>query len=151
MHAPTRAAPGPPTSSRTPPTPPARPLSGPNTSPSPHSMTRISPGGKVVPVRGENTTVPIVGLSGTGKTTTTFATQPGSKPAQDDFIALMPGGRVHTTENGCFAKPARFLRVPGTNPFFPRDLADLGNQPRCPAWTTPWSNRWGGRGENRRG
>ena len=28
----------------------------------------------------------------------------GSKPAQDDFIALMPGGRVYTTENGCFAK-----------------------------------------------
>ena len=46
----------------------------------------------------------IVGLSGTGKTTTTFTTQLGSKPAQDDFIALMPGGRVYTTENGCFAK-----------------------------------------------
>ena len=50
------------------------------------------------------TTVLIVGLSGTGKTTTTFTTQLGSKPAQDDFIALMPGGRVYTTENGCFAK-----------------------------------------------
>jgi ATP-dependent phosphoenolpyruvate carboxykinase len=46
----------------------------------------------------------IVGLSGTGKTTTTFTTQLGSKPAQDDFVALMPGGRVYTTENGCFAK-----------------------------------------------
>jgi phosphoenolpyruvate carboxykinase (ATP) len=46
----------------------------------------------------------IVGLSGTGKTTTTFTTQLGSKPAQDDFIALMPGGRVYATENGCFAK-----------------------------------------------
>ena len=45
-----------------------------------------------------------MGLSGTGKTTTTFTTQLGSKPAQDDFIALMPGGRVYTTENGCFAK-----------------------------------------------
>ncbi len=53
---------------------------------------------------GENKTVLIVGLSGTGKTTTTFTTQLGSKPAQDDFIALMPGGRVYTTENGCFAK-----------------------------------------------
>ena len=52
----------------------------------------------------ENKTVLIVGLSGTGKTTTTFTTQLGSKPAQDDFIALMPGGRVYTTENGCFAK-----------------------------------------------
>src|SRR4029079_6421147 len=31
-------------------------------------------------------------------------TQLGSKTAQDDFIALMPGGRVYTTEHGCFAK-----------------------------------------------
>ncbi|HEX6524132.1 MAG TPA: phosphoenolpyruvate carboxykinase [Streptosporangiaceae bacterium] len=61
-------------------------------------------GCKVVPLAGENKTIIIVGLSGTGKTTTTFTTQLGSKPAQDDFIALMPGGRVHTTENGCFAK-----------------------------------------------
>ena len=61
-------------------------------------------GCKVIPVGGENKTVLIVGLSGTGKTTTTFTTQLGSKPVQDDFIALMPGGRVYTTENGCFAK-----------------------------------------------
>ena len=61
-------------------------------------------GCKVIPVNGQNKTVLIVGLSGTGKTTTTFTTQLGSKPAQDDFIALMPGGRVYTTENGCFAK-----------------------------------------------
>ena len=56
------------------------------------------PGGR------EPAAILIVGLSGTGKTTTTFTTQLGSKPAQDDFIALMPGGRVYTTENGCFAK-----------------------------------------------
>jgi len=61
-------------------------------------------GCKVMPVRGHNRTVLIVGLSGTGKTTTTFTTQLGSKPAQDDFVALMPGGIVHATENGCFAK-----------------------------------------------
>ncbi len=61
-------------------------------------------GCKVIPVGGEPTTVLIVGLSGTGKTTTTFTTQLGSKPAQDDFVALMPGGRVYATENGCFAK-----------------------------------------------
>src|SRR5437764_231782 len=61
-------------------------------------------GCKVIPVNGQNKTVLIVGLSGTGKTTTTFTTQLGSKPAQDDFIALMPGGHVYTTENGCFAK-----------------------------------------------
>jgi phosphoenolpyruvate carboxykinase (ATP) len=46
----------------------------------------------------------IIGLSGTGKTTTTFRNVHGSLPVQDDFIALMPGGKVHTTENGCFAK-----------------------------------------------
>ncbi|HLX50235.1 MAG TPA: phosphoenolpyruvate carboxykinase (ATP), partial [Streptosporangiaceae bacterium] len=61
-------------------------------------------GCKVIPVGGRNRGVLIVGLSGTGKTTTTFTTQLGSKPAQDDFIALMPGGRVYATENGCFAK-----------------------------------------------
>lgn len=46
----------------------------------------------------------IIGLSGTGKTTTTFRQQAGSLPVQDDFVALMPGGVVHTTEAGCFAK-----------------------------------------------
>jgi phosphoenolpyruvate carboxykinase (ATP) len=61
-------------------------------------------GCKVVPIDGAPTAVLIVGLSGTGKTTTTFTTQLGSKPAQDDFVALMPAGRVYTTENGCFAK-----------------------------------------------
>jgi phosphoenolpyruvate carboxykinase (ATP) len=61
-------------------------------------------GCKVMPLDGDPTAVIIVGLSGTGKTTTTFTTQLDSKPAQDDFIALMPGGRVYTTENGCFAK-----------------------------------------------
>ncbi len=46
----------------------------------------------------------IIGLSGTGKTTTTFRQQAGSLPVQDDFVALMSGGRVHTSEAGCFAK-----------------------------------------------
>lgn len=46
----------------------------------------------------------IIGLSGTGKTTTTFRRQAGSLPVQDDFVALMPGGLVRTTEAGCFAK-----------------------------------------------
>ncbi|HEX5293191.1 MAG TPA: phosphoenolpyruvate carboxykinase [Streptosporangiaceae bacterium] len=61
-------------------------------------------GCKVFPGSGTPSAVLIVGLSGTGKTTTTFTTQLGSRPAQDDFIGLMPGGRVYTTENGCFAK-----------------------------------------------
>lgn len=46
----------------------------------------------------------IIGLSGTGKTTTTFRNVLGSLPVQDDFIALMPDGTVHSSENGCFAK-----------------------------------------------
>ncbi len=61
-------------------------------------------GCKVVPTpRGQRVFL-IVGLSGTGKTTTTFTTQNESKPVQDDFVALMPGGRIYATENGCFAK-----------------------------------------------
>lgn len=46
----------------------------------------------------------IIGLSGTGKTTTTFRNVHGSLPVQDDFVGLFPGGEVITTENGCFAK-----------------------------------------------
>ena len=46
----------------------------------------------------------ILGLSGTGKTTTTFRQQLGSLPVQDDFTALFPGGKIYSTENGCFAK-----------------------------------------------
>ena len=30
--------------------------------------------------------------------------QNGSLPVQDDFVAMMPGGKVYATENGCFAK-----------------------------------------------
>ena len=61
-------------------------------------------GCKVVPVGDTSRTLLIVGLSGTGKTTTTFTKQNGSLPVQDDFVALMPGGRIYTTEDGCFAK-----------------------------------------------
>lgn len=53
---------------------------------------------------GEEELALIIGLSGTGKTTTTFRNVKGSLPVQDDFIALYPGGQVQTTENGCFAK-----------------------------------------------
>lgn len=61
-------------------------------------------GCKVIPADGRYKTMLIVGLSGTGKTTTTFTRQLESRPVQDDFVALMPGGHVYTTENGCFAK-----------------------------------------------
>jgi phosphoenolpyruvate carboxykinase (ATP) len=53
---------------------------------------------------GQEESMLIIGLSGTGKTTTTFRQQAGSLPVQDDFVALLPAGVIHTTENGCFAK-----------------------------------------------
>jgi phosphoenolpyruvate carboxykinase (ATP) len=55
-------------------------------------------------VNGEEKIALILGLSGTGKTTTTFRQQLGSLPVQDDFMALFPGGKVYSSENGCFAK-----------------------------------------------
>lgn len=61
-------------------------------------------GCKIIPTDAGRKTALIVGLSGTGKTTTTFTKQNESQPVQDDFCALMPGGRVYATENGCFAK-----------------------------------------------
>jgi phosphoenolpyruvate carboxykinase (ATP) len=61
-------------------------------------------GCKIIPVRGHDRAVLIIGLSGTGKTTTTFTRQNDSRPVQDDFLALLPDGRVVATENGCFAK-----------------------------------------------
>jgi phosphoenolpyruvate carboxykinase (ATP) len=61
-------------------------------------------GAKIVPVGKAERTMLIVGLSGTGKTTTTFTRQNNSMPVQDDFVALFPGGKVVATENGCFAK-----------------------------------------------
>jgi phosphoenolpyruvate carboxykinase (ATP) len=59
---------------------------------------------KVIPTPDGDKVFMILGLSGTGKTTTTFTTQNGSKPIQDDFVGLMPGGHAYGTENGCFAK-----------------------------------------------
>jgi phosphoenolpyruvate carboxykinase (ATP) len=59
---------------------------------------------KVIPTDHGERVVMIIGLSGTGKTTTTFTTQNASLPVQDDFVALMPGGAAYGTENGCFAK-----------------------------------------------
>jgi phosphoenolpyruvate carboxykinase (ATP) len=59
---------------------------------------------KVIPTDDGDRVFMIIGLSGTGKTTTTFTTQNGSRPIQDDFVGLMPGGHAYGTENGCFAK-----------------------------------------------
>jgi phosphoenolpyruvate carboxykinase (ATP) len=61
-------------------------------------------GMKVIPTSRRERVFMIIGLSGTGKTTTTFTTQNDSLPVQDDFVAMMPGGKAYGTENGCFAK-----------------------------------------------
>src|SRR6266581_3692066 len=61
-------------------------------------------GCKIIPTGDGDRVCLAVGLSGTGKTTTTFTRQNGSLPVQDDFVAWMPDGRIMATENGCFAK-----------------------------------------------
>ncbi|HET7173582.1 MAG TPA: phosphoenolpyruvate carboxykinase (ATP) [Nocardioidaceae bacterium] len=61
-------------------------------------------GAKVIPTPNGDRVALIVGLSGTGKTTTTFTRQNDSLPVQDDIVALVSGGDVYATENGCFAK-----------------------------------------------
>ncbi|HSK96661.1 MAG TPA: phosphoenolpyruvate carboxykinase (ATP) [Euzebyales bacterium] len=61
-------------------------------------------GAKVIPTADGDRVALIVGLSGTGKTTTTFTRQNESLPVQDDFVALAEGGAVYSTEDGCFAK-----------------------------------------------
>ena len=61
-------------------------------------------GAKVIPTDEGEQVALIIGLSGTGKTTTTFTRQNNSLPVQDDIVALTEGGKVYSTENGCFAK-----------------------------------------------
>ncbi len=54
---------------------------------------------------GERVTMTVMGLSGTGKTTTTFSEQGDlTEPIQDDMVTLWPAGELSVTENGCFAK-----------------------------------------------
>jgi phosphoenolpyruvate carboxykinase (ATP) len=61
-------------------------------------------GCKIIPTEHGEKVCLTVGLSGTGKTTTTFTRQNGSLPVQDDFVAWMPNGHIYVTEDGCFAK-----------------------------------------------
>jgi len=54
---------------------------------------------------GTRVTMTVMGLSGTGKTTTTFSKQGDlTEPIQDDMVVLWPEGALSLTENGCFAK-----------------------------------------------
>ncbi len=62
-------------------------------------------GAKAVTVGDKRLTMTILGLSGTGKTTTTFSKQGElTQPIQDDMVCVWPGGTVSITENGAFAK-----------------------------------------------
>jgi phosphoenolpyruvate carboxykinase (ATP) len=82
-------------------------------------------GCKIIPVGDDNKVMLIVGLSGTGKTTTTFTRQNDSMSVQDDFCALMPGGKVYATENGCFAKTY------GLDPDFEPAIYDAVTKPEA--------------------
>lgn len=63
-------------------------------------------GAKAITQRnGVRVTMTVMGLSGTGKTTTTFSKQGDrTEPIQDDMVVLWPKGALSITENGCFAK-----------------------------------------------
>jgi phosphoenolpyruvate carboxykinase (ATP) len=62
-------------------------------------------GAKKVTIDGKPMTMGILGLSGTGKTTTTFSKQGElAQPIQDDMIVMWPDNTLSITENGCFAK-----------------------------------------------
>jgi phosphoenolpyruvate carboxykinase (ATP) len=62
-------------------------------------------GAKLIEKDGRRMTMTVMGLSGTGKTTTTFSEQGDlTQPIQDDMVAIWPGGEVSATEAGCFAK-----------------------------------------------
>ncbi|RME04128.1 MAG: phosphoenolpyruvate carboxykinase (GTP), partial [Deltaproteobacteria bacterium] len=72
-------------------------------------------GAKAVHLHDRSVTMTIMGLSGTGKTTTTFSKQgERTQPIQDDMVVLWPGGKCTITENGCFAKT--FGLSPETEP-----------------------------------
>src|SRR5438067_5826352 len=81
-------------------------------------------GCKIIPTERGKRVGLIVGLSGTGKTTTTFTRQNGSLPVQDDFVAWMSDGKVFATENGCFAKTY------GLNPDDEPTIYNAVTQPR---------------------
>ncbi len=61
---------------------------------------------------GDRIMMTVMGLSGTGKTTTTFSSQGSlTEPVQDDMVCLWPFGEASVTENGCFAKIENLCEV----------------------------------------
>jgi len=68
-------------------------------------------GAKLIESAGERMSMTIMGLSGTGKTTTTFSQQGDlTQPIQDDMVTIWPSGEMSVTESGCFAKTAGLTR-----------------------------------------
>jgi len=62
-------------------------------------------GAKAVTIGERRVSMAVMGLSGTGKTTTTFSHQGDrTEPIQDDMVCLWPDASCTPTENGCFAK-----------------------------------------------
>jgi len=59
---------------------------------------------KVVPTPAGPRTMLLCGQQGTGKTALTFRCDDGSRIVQDDFVALLPGGKVVASEAGCIEK-----------------------------------------------
>ena len=62
-------------------------------------------GAKAIDTGDQQLVMGVLGLSGTGKTTTTFSKQGKlAQPVQDDMVCIWPRGEISITENGCFAK-----------------------------------------------
>ncbi len=70
-----------------------------------HGGLLMHAGSKLINHGQQRITMGVLGLSGTGKTTTTFSRQGDAvHPVQDDMVAIWPQGEISVTENGCFAK-----------------------------------------------
>jgi phosphoenolpyruvate carboxykinase (ATP) len=71
----------------------------------------------------------LLGRSGAGKSTLTFSGPPGAILAQDDFVALFPGGEVVGAEAGCIEKASLVdpVRQPAVHAAATRDDAYLEN------------------------
>ncbi|HKE99757.1 MAG TPA: phosphoenolpyruvate carboxykinase (ATP) [Actinomycetes bacterium] len=58
----------------------------------------------VVPATAGPRAMLLAGRSGAGKSTLAFSGTGGARLVQDDFVALLPGGRVVASEGGCIEK-----------------------------------------------